>query len=158
MSTTLEESHKPSDTASPTHQSNMTIIPGIIVDQCRSIRHSSNLISIIPPTHNSGVGIRIARQPKIGFPKIIEYLTRTADENFQFLHCTLILRLVIKLCLPITSVRGQNDTGTRVSVARHPRAMGSEQHQQQNGGNDDDTSQVHANIIAASVRSLSFGG
>ena len=32
----------------------MTVVPGVVVDQCCPVAHAGNLIAVVPPRHHTG--------------------------------------------------------------------------------------------------------
>ena len=59
------------------HQSNVGVVPRVIVDQRRPIGHTSNLIPIIPPWHDRGIFSSILPKPIIGFTEIVKDVATT---------------------------------------------------------------------------------
>ena len=57
------------------NEGNMTIVPGVIVDQGRSIGHTGNLVSVIPPGHHACLLVRVLSQPIVGFAKVVQDVT-----------------------------------------------------------------------------------
>ena len=53
----------------------MRIVPSVVVYQCGSIGHASNLVAIIPPRHDSGVVSSVLPEPVIGFTEIVQDVT-----------------------------------------------------------------------------------
>jgi len=50
----------------------LTVVPSVVIDQSRSIRHPSDLVSVIPPTHHDRVLLRVHSQPVVRLPEIID--------------------------------------------------------------------------------------
>ena len=55
----------------------MSIVPGVVVDKDSSVGHSSDLVSIVPPTHDFGFFRSILFDPIVGFSEIINDVAGT---------------------------------------------------------------------------------
>ena len=75
--------------------------------------HTSDLIAIVPPRHDSRVVIGVLSQPIVGLSIIVDDLSLTR-----------------------IGIGSEHDTRTRVGVARHPCAVYGEEHEEH--GEDDD--------------------
>jgi len=52
----------------------LTIIPGVVIHKGRSVRHASDLVSVIPPTHHDRILPRVLPQPVIRLPEVVNDL------------------------------------------------------------------------------------
>src|ERR1700733_15355173 len=86
----------------------LTVVPGVIIHQGWTIREASNLISIIPPTHNHGILRRVLPQPVISFAEIIDDILTS-----------------------ISLARRKDDGWRRISARRDPRAVQNKDEQQE---------------------------
>jgi hypothetical protein len=76
------------------------VIPSVVVDENRSVGHGSNLIAVVPPGHDLGVGGRVVSQPIVGLSEIVE------DD-----------------LVTIVRLSRQYNRGARVSLRGHPCAV-----------------------------------
>ena len=58
----------------------MSVVPSVIVDKDRPISHTGNLIAVVPPGHDVGVGFRVLFQPVVGLSVVID------DHTASVLH------------------------------------------------------------------------
>ena len=49
----------------------MRVVPRVVVDYHRSVRHPSDLIAVIPPRHDIGVLFGVLAKPVVALPEII---------------------------------------------------------------------------------------
>ena len=92
-----------------------------------NIIHTSDLIAIVPPRHDSGVIVGVLSQPIVGLSIIVDDLSLTR-----------------------VGIGGEHDTGTRVGVARHPCAVYSEEHEEHGEDDDHESLDVAADALLLS--------
>ena len=54
------------------HRGNVSVVPGIVVNKCWSIGHTTNLIAIIPPGHDLSILRRVLSKPVVCFTVIVD--------------------------------------------------------------------------------------
>lgn len=55
-----------------TNSGDMGIVPSVVIYDYGSVRHTGDLITVIPPTHDLGISRSILLDPVIGLSKIID--------------------------------------------------------------------------------------
>ncbi len=102
----------------PDKQRRLTVIPSVVIDQSGSIGHTSNLVSIIPPTHHDRILRCILPEPIVGLSEI-----------------------VYDVLAPVWVLRSKYDRRRGIGIGRDPRAMHDEENKHSDGiGNDGDPS------------------
>lgn len=74
-----------------TDQSDVTVVPSVVVNQCGAVSHAGDLVAIVPPTHHPGVTRCVVRQPVVRLPEIIQDLPRPATHEYSLLYKFLII-------------------------------------------------------------------
>jgi len=57
----------------------MAVVPRIVIDQCGSVGHARNLVSVIPPAHDSRIAVGVLRQPVVSFSEVVKDLSTPAN-------------------------------------------------------------------------------
>lgn len=50
----------------------MRVVPRVVVDERGTVRHTADLVAVVPPGHNLGVGLGVLAQPVVGFAVIVD--------------------------------------------------------------------------------------
>ena len=50
----------------------LTVVPRVVVDQSRPVRHSCNLISVIPPAHHNSILGRVLAKPVVCLTEVVD--------------------------------------------------------------------------------------
>lgn len=58
-----------------------TVVPRIVIHKRRSIRHTSDLVSVIPPTHDDGILLCVLPQPVISLSEVIDNVLTTVGTS-----------------------------------------------------------------------------
>lgn len=103
----------------PHSKTKLTIVPSIVINQSRPIGHTSNLVSVIPPTHDHSVFGRVLSEPVVCFAEIVD-----------------------DVLTAIRVLRRKNDRRRRVCVRGHPRAMQDEEDQHAKGIQEDSSTSI----------------
>lgn len=69
--------------SSSSHQCYVTVVPCVVVHQCRSICHACYLVAIVPPGHHSSMLVCILPQPIVGLPEVIKDVTGAGWERYR---------------------------------------------------------------------------
>jgi len=59
------------------NRGNVRVVPRVVIHQRRTVGHASNLVAVIPPTHDLGRGRSVLPQPVIGLTVIVNDVLRT---------------------------------------------------------------------------------
>lgn len=108
-----------SDCVIATKDSAPTVVPSVVINNCRSIRHTSNLVSVIPPTHDDRVLLGVLPQPVVRLAEVINDMLTT-----------------------IGSSGSQDDRGRRVGVGGDPGAVVYKHDEREDERDDDDEAGV----------------
>ena len=60
------------------YQSNVAIVPCVVIHQRGAVGHACNLVTIVPPAHHTGLTVCVLSQPVVRFSEIIKDLPRPA--------------------------------------------------------------------------------
>lgn len=63
-----------------TNQSNVGVIPRVVVYQCSPIAHAGYLISVIPPGHDTRVFLSVLPQPVVGLAEVVDNLAGSTTQ------------------------------------------------------------------------------
>lgn len=120
------------------HQRYVAVIPRVVVHQRGAVGHAGNLISIVPPGHDSSVFICILPEPVIRFTEIVQNVAWSRG-NYKLMKKKIINSDIsyfkqekgnMKALLPVMVVWCQHYAGTGVGVAGDPRAVHRKHHQE----------------------------
>lgn len=50
---------------------NVSVVPGVVVDQSRTVSHTADLVAVIPPGHDLGSGLGVLTEPLVGLAVVI---------------------------------------------------------------------------------------
>lgn len=108
------------------HRRDVRVVPRVVVNQSRAVRHATNLVAVVPPRHDLGVLLGVLAKPLVRLSVIINDVLATIRHS-----------------------AGQNDRRRRVGVGGDPGAV-SHKHQQVDGHgsshNNLGESRVNANL------------
>ena len=96
-----------------------TVIPGVVIHKCRPIRHPSDLVSVVPPTHHDRILLRVLSQPIIRLPEIVD-------------------DMLASVLIP----RSQHNRRGRIGIASDPRTVQNEEDEEEDRNANDDESAV----------------
>lgn len=63
------------------HGRDMRVVPGVVVDQCRSVSHATNLVAIVPPRHDLGILLGVLAEPLVRLAVIINDMLATVRHS-----------------------------------------------------------------------------
>lgn len=88
-----------------TNGGNVGVVPSVVVNQSRTVSHTTDLVTIIPPGHDLGIVLGVLTKPIIGLTVVIDDMLAS-----------------------IRKTAGENDRGGRVRIRSDPSAV-SDKHQ-----------------------------
>jgi hypothetical protein len=60
------------------YQSNVAIIPRVVIHQRGAVGHACDLVTVVPPAHHTSLAVRVLGQPVVSFSEIVKDLPRPA--------------------------------------------------------------------------------
>ena len=114
----------------------MGIIPSIVIHQSRPVAHTSYLVSVIPPGHDTGIFMSVLPEPVVSLTEIVNDLSGSVMLNKRFKEKPK-RALVSKLNIPVLAVRSEHNGRAGICIARHPGTMHCKHHQHHHNGDDD---------------------
>lgn len=63
-----------------TNQSNVRIVPSVVVHQSGAVAHAGDLVAVIPPGHDAGIFVSVLPEPVVRFAEIVNDLARSTIE------------------------------------------------------------------------------
>lgn len=58
------------------HQSDVTVVPCIIIHECGPVGHPCYLVAIVPPRHDTRMLVCILPQPVVRLPEVVKDVAR----------------------------------------------------------------------------------